>query len=195
MRIADIHDLMVDQLRDLYSAEKQLIQALPRMAQAAAAPELQAALGDRLALTRCHISRMEEVFRDLQVPARAKHSKGMEGLLEEGKDILTAKATPEVKDTGLIGYAQRTGHYEIASYGILAGMAMRTSNVRVAELLRLSLAEEQGMDERFTSVATGFIQAGTSAPVASGRSWDGLERRRIARYETPFGAFGIFQNS
>lgn len=192
MRIADIHDLMVDQLRDLYSAERQLSQALPRMAVAAGSEELRATLLDRVALTKSHLARLEDVFRHLDVPVRAKHSRGMEGLLEEGKDLLTAKASATVRDTGLVASAQRTGYYEIASYGILAGMAEQTSNARVAELLRISLVEEQAMDARLHAVAEAV--AGMHAREQHAR-WDGAERRRHHRQPVSYGIWGTITAS
>ncbi len=178
MRIADLHELMIDQLRDLSGAEKQLLPMLERMAGAATAPLLQDALRGRLSLTRSHVSRLRDAFQALHLPPISRHSRAMDGLLEEGRQILAAKADTVVRDAGLIGCARRTGQYEIASYGVLAGMAQQTSNPLVADLLRISLAEAQAMDTQLGGVAQALLKPrATGADVLLGVRWRGDERR------------------
>jgi ferritin-like metal-binding protein YciE len=162
-KLATLHDLMVDNLRDLYSAEKQLVQALPRLAKGASDPRLQSAFADHLEATKQHVSRLEEAFTDLDLSARAKHCKGMEGLLEEGKEILGADGEPAVLDAGLISAAQRVEHYEIAAYGSAIAMAEQMGHTTVAELLRRTLDEEKQADQLLSGIAEGGINADANA--------------------------------
>src|SRR5690349_10009301 len=118
-KVDGLHGLMIDNLRDMLSAEKQLVQALPRMVKAADTPELQEAIRNHLEQTRGHVNRLEQVFKELDTAPRAKHCKGMEGLLEEGKEVFDMDTEPTVKDAGLIAAAQKVEHYEIAGYGTL----------------------------------------------------------------------------
>src|SRR5205823_2827656 len=116
-KLNSLQDLMVDELRDIYSAEKQLVKALPKMAKAATAPQLKSALQSHLQETENHVKRLEKVFQNLGVTARTKKCKAMEGLIEEASDLLEEDADPEVRDAGIIASGNRVEHYEIAAYG------------------------------------------------------------------------------
>jgi ferritin-like metal-binding protein YciE len=115
--LTTLHDLFLDELRDLYSAEKQLVKALPRMIKKASSGELSRGLQKHLEQTQEQVKRLEQAFADLSVPARAKKCKGMEGLIEEGAEILEHEGDADVIDAGIIGAAQKVEHYEIAAYG------------------------------------------------------------------------------
>ena len=159
MPIATLHDLMVHELKDLYSAERQLVQALPKMAKGATSEELQQALTDHLEQTKEHVARLEQVFEILGVSARGVKCKGMEGLLEEGKELLEEDIDPEVLDAGIISAAQRVEHYEIAAYGGAAEFARGMQHNDIVELLELTLQEEKDADQLLTSLAEGGINA------------------------------------
>src|SRR6185295_7315770 len=112
-----LENLFVHELKDLLSAEKQLVKALPKMAKGAASDALRAAFEEHLVQTKGHVERLEQIFVLLDKPSRAEHCKAMEGLVEEGSDLLEEEGSPMVKDAALIGAAQRVEHYEIAAYG------------------------------------------------------------------------------
>lgn len=152
-KIADLNDLLVDELRDILSAEKQLVKALPKMAKGAASPELQSAFSEHLEVTMTHVTRVQEALSALGQAERAKHCKGMEGLIEEGSEMLEAEADGPVKDNGLIGAAQRVEHYEIAAYGTVCALADKLGMEKVSTLLRQSLLEEKEADQKLTQIA------------------------------------------
>ena len=117
MKLSSLHELYVDELKDLYSAENQLVKALPKMAKAASSPGLAKAFTSHLKETEGHVARLEEIFAGLGISPKGKKCKAMEGLIEEGKELLSEDAEPEVMDAGLIAAAQRVEHYEMAGYG------------------------------------------------------------------------------
>lgn len=171
MALDSMQELLVEQLRDLLSAEKQLVQALPKMASAAQSPDLQQAFQEHLAVTQTHVSRLEEAFEELGETARAKKCKGMEGLIEEGQEMIKEEGEPDVKDAGLIAAAQRVEHYEIAGYGTVEALARHLGLERIAELMEETLGEEKEADERLTEIAESHVsqqaeegQAGDEAP-------------------------------
>jgi ferritin-like metal-binding protein YciE len=157
MPIATLHDLMVHELKDLYSAEKQLVQALPKMAKNATSEELQVAFTTHLEQTKEHVVRLEQAFETLGVSPRGVKCKGMEGLLEEGKSLLDEDIDPEVLDAGLIAAAQRVEHYEIAAYGSACEFARSMQHTEIADMLELTLNEEKETDALLTSLAEGGI--------------------------------------
>ena len=159
MQIATLHDLMVHELRDLYSAEQQLVKALPRMSKAATSEELQKSLQSHLAQTEQHVSRLEQIFDILGASPRGVKCKGMEGLIEEGKGLLDEDIDPEVLDAGIIAAAQRVEHYEIAAYGTVCEFARSMDHAEVVALLGATLAEEKEADEILTGLAEGGINA------------------------------------
>lgn len=152
-----LDDLFYDTLRDIYYAEKQLVKALPKMAKAATAPELQTAFKDHLEQTKGHVSRLEQIFEGLEKTPRGKKCKAMEGLVEEGAELMKEDAEPEVLDAGLIAAAQRVEHYEIAAYGTARAYAKLLKNAQAAELLQQTLSEEGETDKKLTKLATTVI--------------------------------------
>lgn len=157
MALDSLQGLLVEQLRDLLSAEKQLVQALPKIAKAAQSPDLQQAFQEHLAVTETHVSRLEQVFEELGETPRAKHCKGMEGLIEEGREMIKEDGEAEVKDAGLIAAAQRVEHYEIAAYGTVRTMATQLGLDSVAELMEATLNEEKEADQLLTEIAESHV--------------------------------------
>ncbi len=162
MPIATAHDLMVHELKDLYSAEKQLVQALPKMAKSATSEELQEAFTDHLEQTKEHVARLEEAFSILGVGARGPKCKGMEGLIEEGKSIMEEEIDPDVLDAGLISAAKRVEHYEIAGYRSACTLARSMQHDNVLALLEATLAEEEAADALLEAlgeaIVTGLVE-------------------------------------
>jgi ferritin-like metal-binding protein YciE len=157
MSLRTMEDLLVHELRDLHSAETQIVKALPKMAKAANSPDLQRAFEDHLEQTKNQVQRLEEIFRQLEVSSRGKKCKAMEGLLEEGKETLDEDAEPHVKDAALIGAAQRAEHYEIAGYGTAQAFARILGHERIVELLHQTLEEEKGADSKLTDLAESAV--------------------------------------
>ncbi len=163
MKMQTLQDLLLDQVRDLYDAEKQLVKALPKMAEAAHAPQLKQAFEDHLQQTKGHVTRLEEVFKHLSHSPRAKSCKAMEGLVEEGKELMDAKAEPEVRDAGLIAAAQKVEHYEIAGYGCLSTWAEHLSLGEVKRLLGETLEEEKQADQLLNQIAEKHVNVQSAA--------------------------------
>jgi ferritin-like metal-binding protein YciE len=158
-KLADLHTVMIDNLRDILSAERQLVVALPKMAKGANDENLRTAFSDHLDQTKEHVSRLEQVFQELGIAPRAKHCKGMEGLIEEGKEVLEAEGEGAAIDAALIAAAQRVEHYEIAAYGSVIAMADQMGHTTVAEILRQTLEEERAADKLLSGVAEGGVNA------------------------------------
>ncbi len=148
-----LRDLYVDQLQDLHSAEVQLTEALPEMAQAATDSALKAAFEEHLEQTRIHVERLEGICRQLNVSPRTHRCKAMKGLIAEGKEMATEKAAAAVRDAGLIAVAQRVEHYEIAGYGCVRAYAAILNDPAVATLQQ-TLDEEGDTDHRLTEIAS-----------------------------------------
>jgi ferritin-like metal-binding protein YciE len=157
MQMESLQDLLVDQLKDLYNAENQLIKALPKMAKAATNAQLQQAFTTHLEETKEHVDRLEQVFEALGENAKGKTCKAMKGLIEEGKEIMEEDAEPEVLDAGLIAAAQRIEHYEIAGYGCVRTYAEMLGNDQAAKLLQKTLDEEGLTDKKLTDLAESVI--------------------------------------
>jgi ferritin-like metal-binding protein YciE len=155
-----LHDLYVNELRDLYSAETQLVKALPKLAKAAASSELRAALEVHLEVTEGQVERLEQVLRELGVKAKGKKCVAMEGLLDEGKEMLAEGAPGSVRDAGLIVFAQKVEHYEMAGYGAVRTFANLLGYHDAAELLQESLEEEGEADKKLTHLAASIIKVG-----------------------------------
>jgi len=156
-------DALVDEVRDLYHAEKQLLKALPKMAKAATSDELREALETHLGETETQVSRLEQVFELLEEKPRTKTCAGMAGIIEEGSDALKEDAEPAVLDAMIIASAQRAEHYEMAAYGTAAAWAEGLGLSEVAELLRDTLDEEKATDEKLTALAEAGINDAASA--------------------------------
>ncbi len=153
MKLTSLEELLVDELKDLYSAETQLIRALPKLAKAAGSEELRAAFETHLEQTRQHASRLEQISGELDIKPKGKKCVGMEGLIEESKELTGTDSDGSVLDAALIGAAQRVEHYEIAAYGTARAHAEQLGYTRVAEVLQQTLAEEKDTDARLTMLA------------------------------------------
>jgi ferritin-like metal-binding protein YciE len=167
MQMESLQDLFIDQLKDLYNAENQLIKALPKMAQAATAPELQNAFKEHLEQTKGHAARIEQIFESLGSSPKGKKCKAMEGLIEEGKEQIEEDAEPEVMDAGLIAAAQRVEHYEIAGYGCVKAYAKALGDEKATRLLDQTLQEEGETDKKLTKLADSLINVKAHAKDAS----------------------------
>jgi ferritin-like metal-binding protein YciE len=165
MALDSMEKLFLEELKDVYNAEKQLVRALPRMAKAATDAKLQQAFTKHLRETEGHVERLERIFKALGQTPRGKKCKGMEGLVEEGKEILEEDGLPEVIDAALISAAQRVEHYEIAAYGCLRTYAQLLGMRDADRLLQQTLTEEEATDEALTALGEGGIN---QAAVAAG---------------------------
>ncbi len=148
-----LRELYVNELKDLYSAENQLVKALPKMAKAATAPELQEGFEKHLKQTQGHVQRLEKIFQALGESPKGKKCKGMEGLIEEGSEAMEEHYEGSVMDAALIGTAQRVEHYEIAGYGAVRSMAETLGEDDHVSLLEQTLEEEKETDEKLTELA------------------------------------------
>jgi len=157
MALENLQELLVHQLKDIYNAEQQIVKALPKMVKGVDNPTLAQALQTHLRETETQVQRLEQVFERLGMPARGKKCKGMEGLLEEGKEVLDEEGAPAVKDAGIIGAAQKVEHYEISAYGTAKSMAELLGLSQVVELLDTNLQEEVAADELLTRIAEGQV--------------------------------------
>lgn len=153
MKMKTLDDLLAHELKDLYSAEKQLTKALPKMAKAATSEDLRTAFESHLEETEQHINRLERILEKLELPTRGPKCKAMEGLLEEGKEILEEEMDDNVRDAAMIAAAQRVEHYEIAGYGCARTFAELLGHSEVVELLQETLDEEKATDEKLTEIA------------------------------------------
>jgi len=156
-KLKNLEELFHHQLKDLYSAEKQLLEALPKMAKKAHDPKLKAAFEEHLSETEEQKARIEQVCEKLGISPGRMKCKAMEGLIEEGEDMIDENAEPEVKDAGLIAEAQRIEHYEISGYGTAAHYAERLGLADVAKILRTTLDEEQNADTKLNKLAKNSI--------------------------------------
>jgi ferritin-like metal-binding protein YciE len=157
MKLSSLEDLFVSELQDLYSAENQIIKALPKMAKTATSSELQECLETHLEETREQVNRLDQIFEKIGRSAKGKKCKGMEGLLEEGKELMGEDAEENVLDAGLIAAAQRVEHYEIAAYGSVRTFAETLGYDEAVSLLEQTLEEEKQADEKLTEVATTVV--------------------------------------
>jgi ferritin-like metal-binding protein YciE len=153
MEIDSLRKLYVEELKDLYSAEKQILQALPKMVKKATHPKLKSAFQDHLKVTEGHVERLDRIFEALGKPARGKKCKAMEGLLEEGKEMMSEDMEDDVMDAALISAAQRVEHYEMAGYGTVRTWAEQMGETAAAKLLQQTLDEERDADTSLTQLA------------------------------------------
>lgn len=156
---SELHDLLVDQMESMLHAENQLVKALPKMAKSSHSSQLRQAFSDHLGQTRGHVERLHQAFELLGAKARARTSKGMQGLVEEGEEAIEIgkDMDPEAADLGLIIAAQKIEHYEVAVYGCLRTLAERIGEARVGKLFADNLADERRADELLTQVAQPLI--------------------------------------
>jgi ferritin-like metal-binding protein YciE len=157
MKLDTLKKLYVEELRDVYSAEQQLLEALPKMAKGASSDELKQAFEDHLEETKGHVERLEEIFETLDEKPTGKACKAMKGLIEEGSEILDAKGEDSVLDAGIIAAAQNVEHYEMATYGTLRTWAELLNEDEAASLLQETLDEEGRADKTLNELATEVI--------------------------------------
>lgn len=161
--ITSLKDLLIEEIKDLYSAENQLLKALPKMAKAASNAELKAGFTEHLEQTRGHVGRLEQAGELLGESPKGKTCKAMEGLVEEGAEAIEADAPDAIRDASLIGAAQRVEHYEIAAYGTAHAFAEKLGLDEVAELLQATLDEESETNEKLTSLSDAVNDEAVSA--------------------------------
>lgn len=163
MSMDSLNDLYVEELKDLYNAENQLLKALPKMAKKASAPELKRAFQDHLEQTKTHVNRLEQIFEGLDEKPTGKTCKAMKGLVEEGKEVIGEDGDESVLDAALIGAAQRVEHYEMAGYGCVRTFATLLGENAAAKLLQKTLDEEGMTDKKLTSLAESIINVEASS--------------------------------
>jgi ferritin-like metal-binding protein YciE len=149
----ELKDLYIDELKDLYSAENQLVKALPKMAKAASSNELRQGFEEHLEQTKGHVQRLEKIFKSLDESPKGKKCAGMEGLVKEGSEVIDEDFEGALMDAALIGAAQRVEHYEIAAYGTVCEFAQILGLNQQASLLKETLDEEKETDEKLTDLA------------------------------------------
>jgi ferritin-like metal-binding protein YciE len=157
MKLDTLKKLYVEELRDLYNAENQLLKALPKMAKGASSDELRQAFEDHLEETKGHVERLDEIFEELDESPKGKTCKAMKGLVEEGSEILEEEGEESVLDAGIIAAAQKVEHYEIASYGTVRTWATLLGEEEAADLLQQTLDEEGEADKRLNELAEEIV--------------------------------------
>ena len=163
LKLNSLRDLLVEELRDLYNAETQLVDALPKMAEAATSHELKSAFEHHLEETREHVSRLENTFQQINEESSGETCEAMKGLIKEGEILLKAEGDPDVRDAGLIGAAQRVEHYEMAGYGTARSLARRLGENQVAESLQQTLNEEAEANKKLTTIAESRVNVSAAA--------------------------------
>jgi ferritin-like metal-binding protein YciE len=163
MKLESLKDLYLEQLKDLYSAETQLVEALPKMAERATSPDLKKGFQDHLLQTQEHVRRLEQIFQDLGDSPKGQTCEGMKGLIKEGEEMIKMKGDDKVIDAGLIAAAQRVEHYEIAGYGTVRTYAEMLGKSQHASLLERTLQEEERTDEKLTRLAESHINVEATA--------------------------------
>jgi len=158
-----ITDLLQDELKDLYSAEKQLTKAIPKMARGANDPVLKAAFSDHLKETEGQVKRLEEIAQMLEMKPTGKKCNGMEGVIKEGAEALAEKGNKSVLDLGLIGAGGRVEHYEMAGYMTAISLAQRLGSTQIVTLLKQSLAEEEAADAKLRKIASTLLKTASVA--------------------------------
>lgn len=181
MKLETLKDLYIEELRDIYDAEHQILKALPKMAKAASADHLREALQEHEDVTKGHVDRLEQIFDRLGTRAKGRKCKAMEGLIEEGKELMSEDASDEVLDAGLIASAQRVEHYEMAVYGTLRTYAEQMNLDEDAELLQETLDEEKEADETLSELATECInvEAGEEGEEGEESENEGQSQKRV----------------
>ncbi len=163
MSVESIEDLFLDELKDLYSAEKQITKALPKMVKASSTPELSSAFQNHLEETKGHVQRLEQIFETLGKRGTGKTCEGMKGVLEEGSEMITEISKGPVRDAGLISAAQRVEHYEMAAYGTVRSLAELLGKPDMVKLLEQTLSEEKAADQKLTDISESVNEEARSA--------------------------------
>jgi ferritin-like metal-binding protein YciE len=153
MKLNSLQELYIEQLRDLYDGERQILEALPEMIDAATAENLKQALTDHLEVTKVQVKRLDNIFTNLGEKPKGETCQGLEGVIEEGSDLIDEVEDPEVRDAAIIASAQRVEHYEMAGYGTARTFAQLLEDEEASELLQQTLEEEKEADEKLTSLA------------------------------------------
>lgn len=153
MKLENLRELLIEELRDLYSAENQLTKALPKVAKNATSSELKKAIEHHLKETEGHVQRLEQIFEELEKSPKGKTCAGMKGLIEEADERIGEGGDSDVMDAGLIADAQRVEHYEISAYGSARTFASLLGEKKIVQLLEATLKEEKAADEKLTSIA------------------------------------------
>jgi ferritin-like metal-binding protein YciE len=177
--ISTLEDLFVQELRDMYDGERQIIKALPKMAKAAENQELASAFQEHLQQTQGHVERLEQIFQQLDMRVRGKHCAGMAGIIEEGTEVMQETEEPAL-NAALVAAAQRVEHYEMAAYGTLIAYARQLGHDDAAELLEETLNEEKETDQKLTELAEGIL----NEQAKSGESDEEEEEAAPARPKT-----------
>lgn len=167
MSMETMDELLLDELKDLYSAEKQITKALPKLAKAAASEDLRAAFESHLEETRGHVERLDRIFEMLGKSPRGKMCKGMEGLIEEGSEILEESDKGALRDAAMISAAQRVEHYEMAGYGSVREYANMLGRKEIASLLEETLEEEKAADKKLNMISRKVNPQATRSPKAA----------------------------
>lgn len=157
MKLESLHDLYLVELTDLYSVEKQIVKALPKMIKKSDSAELRQALEDHLAETNGHVARLEQIFEMHGESPKSTKCKGMEGILAEGDELVAKDATPPVRDAAIISAAQRVEHYEMAVYGTVRTYAEQLGHERAVAMLQETLDEEHAANDTLTNIATSRV--------------------------------------
>jgi len=157
MKLNDLHDLYLAEIKDLYDGEQRIVKALPKMAENANSSDLRNAFEVHLNQTRQHVARLEQIFQKLDETPKGQKCKGIEGIIDEGEDMMDKDAPPAVADAALISAAQRVEHYEIAAYGSVRAYARRLGLEDHVQLLQQTLDEETETDRQLTSLAESYI--------------------------------------
>jgi ferritin-like metal-binding protein YciE len=178
---ATLHSLLVEEMRDLYHAERQLVRALPKLAKAASSPNLRQALESHLGETEQQVSRLEQAFETLGETPRAKTCPGMMGIVEEGSELIKENGKGPALDAGIIAGAQRAEHYEIAAYGTVMAWAKALGHDEIAQLLSTTLEEEKNADHKLSELA----EAGINEAATTGDDDDVEEMEDVDNGDAP----------
>ena len=180
-----LHDAFMDELRDAYDAEKQLVKALPKLAKAATSPELRAAFEAHLEETRGQVERLEGVFASLEEKVKGKHCDGIAGIIEEGKSVMEEEFDDATMDACLIAAGQRAEHYEMAAYGTLVAWAKIMGHDEAAELLEQTLEEEKAADEKLSALAEDGINQNAADSAHESGEEEGEQEEASAKRPQP----------
>jgi ferritin-like metal-binding protein YciE len=161
--VDSLEELLQEELKDIYDAEKQLTKALPKMVKKATAGELKKAFQDHLGQTEEHVKRLEEVFEQLGMPARGKKCIGMQYIVKEGEEMIGEAEEDATRDAVMIASAQKVEHYEIASYGTICTWANLLGKTEIAGILEDTLEEEKAADQKLTGIAESFVNAAAAS--------------------------------
>ncbi|HEX7008903.1 MAG TPA: ferritin-like domain-containing protein [Phycisphaeraceae bacterium] len=162
-KVRSLEDAFFEELKDIYNAEKQILRSLPKLSKKASHEELKQAFDQHRQQTEQHVNRLEKAFEMLGRPARSKRCEGMEGIIEEGQEVMQEAAEPHIRDASLIGAAQKMEHYEIAAYGTVCSWAQALGHQETADLLHQTLIEEKETDAKLTELAKQMVNREAAA--------------------------------